>query len=155
MTSEEKLQRCLENLPVNDRRDIPVLLQLITYCGVCAGMTQKEIHESNEKFQQAKKFTYDTIGYPDADYFLNPGDTCFAEALNQFRIACKTACCENHIRCMENVLVAAGNSLHSCNFAVLHQDLSSLDIGHNHDALVGRRFCQCIHNGLAVAGRVP
>lgn len=81
MLSGEKLQRCLENAPVNDRRDIPVLLQMITFCGVCAGFTQKEIHESNEKFQQAKKITYDTVGYPDADYFLNPGDTCFAEAL--------------------------------------------------------------------------
>lgn len=81
MLSDEKLQRCLENAPVNDRRDIPVLLQIITYAGVCAGMTQKEIHESNEKFQQAKKITYDKVGYPDCDYFLNPGDTCFAEAL--------------------------------------------------------------------------
>ncbi len=81
MLSAEKLQRCLENAPVNDRRDIPVLLQLITYCGVCAGMTQKEIHESNDKFMEAKKFTYDTVGYPDCDYFLNPADTCFGEAL--------------------------------------------------------------------------
>ena len=41
---------------VKDRSDIPVIMQIITYAGVCAGMTQKEIHENNESFQKAKKF---------------------------------------------------------------------------------------------------
>lgn len=81
MTSQEKLARCLACEPVNDRSEIPVLLQIITYAGVCGGVTQKEIHESNEIFQKALKKTYDTVGYPDSNYFLNPGDTCFTEAL--------------------------------------------------------------------------
>lgn len=81
MNSAEKIARCMAIEPVKERSDIPVIMQIITYAGVCAGMTQKEIHENNESFQKAKKFTYDTVGYPDGDYFLNPGDTCFAEAL--------------------------------------------------------------------------
>ncbi len=81
MNSAEKIARCMAIEPVNDRSEIPVIMQIITYAGVCAGVTQKEIHENNDSFLKAKKFTYDTVGYPDGDYFLNPGDTCFAEAL--------------------------------------------------------------------------
>lgn len=81
MTSAEKLNRCLTNAPVKDRRDIPVHAQMITYCGVCAGIPQKEIHRSNKKFQEAVKKTYETVGVPDADYVMNPGDTCFSEGL--------------------------------------------------------------------------
>ena len=42
MTSAEKLQHCIDLAPVRDRREIPVLAQIITYAGVCAGYTQKE-----------------------------------------------------------------------------------------------------------------
>jgi len=55
MTSAEKVQRCMDIAPVRDRREIPVLAQIITYAGVCAGYTQKEISLNNKKFQQALK----------------------------------------------------------------------------------------------------
>jgi len=81
MTSAEKLQRCIDLAPVRDRREIPVLAQIITYAGVCAGYTQKEIAQNNKKFQQALKKTYDIVGYPDSNYNLCVGDVYFSEGL--------------------------------------------------------------------------
>lgn len=81
MKSAEKMERCFDNMPVNDRSEIPVMLQILTYAATCAGVSQKEIFFDNKKFLNALKKTYDTIGYPDSGYMVCPGDAVFGEAM--------------------------------------------------------------------------
>ena len=81
MTSAEKIQNCFECKPIKDRSEIPVYPMLISYPGVFAGITQKQIFDDPKKGIEALHKTYEHFGYPDLSMFLTVGDVIFAEGL--------------------------------------------------------------------------
>ena len=81
MTSAEKIQNCFECKPIKDRSEIPVFPMLISYPGIFAGITQKEMIDSPKKWMEALQTTYEHFGYPDLSMGLPLGDVIFAEGL--------------------------------------------------------------------------
>jgi len=71
--------------PITDRSEIPVFPMLISYPGVFAGITQKEMVDDPVKWMQALKATYDHIGYPDLSMPLPLGDVIFVQGLEARR----------------------------------------------------------------------
>jgi len=81
MTSAEKVQNCFDCKPVKDRTEIPVFPHLLSYPGVFAGITQKEMIDDPNKWMEALRKTFKYFGYPDLSMCLPLGDVIFAEGL--------------------------------------------------------------------------
>ena len=81
MTSAERIENCFNCKPISDRSEIPVYPMLISYPGVFAGITQKQIIDNPKKGFEALEITYRHFGYPDLSMFLTVGDVIFAEGL--------------------------------------------------------------------------
>jgi len=85
MISAEKIENCMDCKPISDRSEIPVFPMLISYPGVFAGITQKEMVDDPDKWMQALKATYDHFGYPDLSMPLPLGDVIFVQGLEARR----------------------------------------------------------------------
>lgn len=85
MTSREKVNNCFELKPIKDRREIPIFPMYVSYPGIFAGITQKEMIDSPKKWMEAVKKTYDHFGKPDISMGLSLGDVIFAEGLEARR----------------------------------------------------------------------
>jgi len=81
MTSAERIQNCFDCKPIKDRSEIPVFPMLISYPGVFAGITQKQMVDDPKKWMEALRKTYDYFGYPDLSMGLPLGDIIFSESL--------------------------------------------------------------------------
>lgn len=81
MTSAEKVQNCMDVKPIKDRSEIPIYPQLISYPGVYAGITQKDLIKSPNTWLKAMKTTFDHFGYPDVSIPAYLGDIIFGEGL--------------------------------------------------------------------------
>ena len=85
MNAFEKVQRCYDLLPVQDRRDIPLYPMMLLYPGRVAGMTQKEITTDTDKWLQALDITFQKVGAPDLCQGNPPGDVMFLQGLEVLR----------------------------------------------------------------------
>ena len=85
MNSAEKIENCFNVKPVKDRSEIPVFPMLISYPGIFAGVTQKEMIDDPDKWLQALKTVYEHFGYPDLSMPLPLGDLIFAQGLEARR----------------------------------------------------------------------
>ena len=85
MNSFEKVNNCMTLKPVNDRKDIPVYPQLLTYAGVFAGISQKAMIDDPRKWMEAMAKTYDHFGNPDVSISLSLGDVIFSEGMEARR----------------------------------------------------------------------
>lgn len=81
MTSREKLEKMLACEPLNDRREIAMFPQIMTWAGTCSGISQKEIVTDPDKFLEALAKTFATVGKPDVSMSQFPGDTIFIMGL--------------------------------------------------------------------------
>lgn len=81
MTSAEKFNNMIECRRPKDRRDIPVYPMILTWCGPCAGISQKEIVNDPKRWQEAMDKTMTTIGMPDVYMPTSAGDVVFVMGL--------------------------------------------------------------------------
>jgi uroporphyrinogen decarboxylase len=85
MTSAEKFQNCLDVKPVNDRREIPVYPQLVSFPGIFAGISLKEEIDSPKRWMESLRVTFDHFGRPDVAHCVSLGDVIFSEGLESRR----------------------------------------------------------------------
>ncbi len=85
MNSFEKVQRCFDLLPVEHRQDIPVYPQMLIYPGRVAGITQKELTTSTDKWIEAMDTTFQKVGYPDLSMGNPAGDVMFLQGVEALR----------------------------------------------------------------------
>ena len=83
MTSREKLAKMLACEPLNDRSEIALFPQIMTWAGTCAGITQKELVTEPDKFIEALAKTFAIVGKPDVSMSQFPGDTIFILRLSE------------------------------------------------------------------------
>ncbi len=81
MTSVEKFDNLLQCKKPNDRTEIPVYPMILTWCGACAGISQKEIVANPKKWQEAMDKTFEMIGMPDVYMPTAAGDVVFVMGL--------------------------------------------------------------------------
>lgn len=81
MTSKEKLSRLFACEKPANRADIPVFPMMLTWPGTVAGISQKEMITSTDRFLEALSRTFATIGKPDVAMGSTPGDTIFIMGL--------------------------------------------------------------------------
>lgn len=81
MTSAERVANCFDCKPIKDRSEIPVFPHLLSYPGVFAGITQKQMVDEPKKWMEALRITFEHFGYPDLSMGLSLGDVIFAEGL--------------------------------------------------------------------------
>lgn len=85
MNSFEKVQHCMDVLPIKDRHDIPVYPMMLIYPGRVAGFTQQEICEDTDKWLEALDITFQKVGYPDLCQGNGPQDVIFLHGLEAMR----------------------------------------------------------------------
>ena len=85
MTSKERFENCLNIGPINDRRDIPIYPQILTFPGKYAGYTQKQILDSPKIWMDALKKVWNGIGKPDVSMVTSPNDSIFGMGLEARR----------------------------------------------------------------------
>ena len=85
MNSFEKVQRCFDLTPVENRKDIPLYPMMLVYPGKVAGFTQKEITTDVDKWLQALEITFQKVGAPDLCQGNPPGDVMFLQGLEALR----------------------------------------------------------------------
>jgi len=81
MTSAEKIENCFECKPIGDRSEIPTFPQILSYAGVFAGVTQKQLIDDAKVWMDALHKTFEHFGYPDLSMGVALGDVIFAESL--------------------------------------------------------------------------
>lgn len=82
MTAEEKLQKAIRLEPYNSKEEIPLFPMIITYAGVPAGITQKELFTGNQAWRDAIDTSFQKIGtYPDIVMPVGAADTVFIESM--------------------------------------------------------------------------
>ena len=81
MTSAERVQNCMDLGPVTDRSQIPVYPMMLTYPGVVAGITQKELLSDTDAWIKAMGATFKAIGRPDLCQGNPAGDVVFLMGL--------------------------------------------------------------------------
>jgi uroporphyrinogen decarboxylase len=81
MTSDEKVENCMDLKPIKDRSEIPLYPMVTSFLGTFSGITQKAMVDDYKKWIEALKITYDHFGYPDLCLNLPIGEAIFAEGL--------------------------------------------------------------------------
>ena len=81
MNSAEKVQNCFDCKPIKERSEIPVFPHLLSYPGVFAGITQKDMIDDPKKWMEALEKTFKHFGFPDVSMGLPLGEVIFAEGL--------------------------------------------------------------------------
>ena len=81
MTSAERVQNCMDLGPVTDRSQIPVYPMMLTYPGVVAGITQKELVSDTDAWIQAMAATFEAVGRPDLSQGNPAGSVVFLMGL--------------------------------------------------------------------------
>ena len=85
MTSKERLINCLNIGRINERRDIPIYPQLLTFPGKYSGFTQKQILDSPKLWMYALSKVWNDIGKPDVSMVTSPIDSIFGMGLEARR----------------------------------------------------------------------
>lgn len=85
MNSFEKYENTFNLVKPNDRSEIPIFPHLLTYPGVIAGMTQKQIIDNPDDWLTAMEKFIEVVGKPDISMITPPGDVIFLMGLEAKR----------------------------------------------------------------------
>lgn len=81
MNSYEKYEKMFSLEPYKDRSEMPIFPMCLTTWGSIAGITQKDILASPQKWIEAMDISIEKIGKPDVAMPMCPGDTVFVMGL--------------------------------------------------------------------------
>ena len=85
MNSFEKVDRAMDSVMPEDRSQIPLMAQFVTFPAHYAGIKQKDAFYDVDLNIKAYAKVFAELGKPDCSYYCAPGDAAFGEELECYR----------------------------------------------------------------------